>query len=693
MTVHAARFTPEVLLSAPRRSAGVPNSTGELVLYTVSAYSFETHSKSSQIRALNIKEGTSHLVSEDSGASDPVWIGENEVMYLKGGDNGCTMIMAQRVLDNSEPQMVHYLAGNVSSPKSKVLSNGKVAICFAGLTTPKGELYWPPAEHKTHDSAKIYTSLYVRHWDTWNTPNENSLWYGQLAKIDGKWALESPGLTNLLAGTDLKSPVPPFGASGDFDISTHGICFVARDPKINPARYTKTDLYYVPIKSFVEKPPAPLIVKTGNLVGYSIAPTFNKNGSKIAFARMRNIQYEADKTRLLLIPDVSDLSNVQEFYETSDGEGGWDLRPDWIIWSHDEKDLYVGAEKQGQIVLWKLPSSPADANELPTPFHLDGCVSDAKLLGDGPSLLISSKSRVESSLYAVLDPESESVTEISSSSKNGKSFGLNSSMRADFWYRGSLGYYVHALVTKPSNFDPSKKYPLAFLIHGGPQGAWLDEWSTRWNPAIFAEQGYVVVSPNPTGSTGYGQKHIDAITCNWGGNPYEDLVLCFEHLEKNVDYIDTSRSVALGASYGGYMINWIQGQPLGRKFKALVCHDGVFSTQNQWSTEELFFPEHDFGGTLWENRETYARWDPSLHCQNWKTPMMVLHNELDYRLPISEGLAMFNVLQARKVPSKLVVFPDENHWIIKPENSLVWHREVLGFINKYSGIAGQEEAA
>ncbi|KHN95315.1 dipeptidyl peptidase [Metarhizium album ARSEF 1941] len=661
MTVHAARLTPEVLLSAPRRSTGVPNSTGELVLYTVSAYSFETHSKSSQLRVLNIKEGTSHLVSEDPGVSDPVWIGETEVMYLKGGDNGCTMIMTQRVLDNSEPQMAHYLAGNVSSPKTKVLSNDKVAICFVGLTTPKGDLYWPPVDHKAYDSARIYTSLYVRHWDTWNTPNENSLWYGQLAKIDGKWALDSPGLTNLLAGTDLKSPVPPFGAAGDFDISAHGICFVARDPELNPARYTKTDLYYVPIKSFVEKPHAPEIVKTGKLVGYSIAPTFNKDGSKIAFARMKDIQYEADKTRLMLVPDVNDVGNVEEFYETSNGEGGWDLRPDWIIWSHDEKNLYVGAEKHGQVLLWMLPSSPGDANELPTPFRQDGSVSDAKLLGDGPCLFISSKSRIESSLYSVLDPVSKSATEISSSSKNGKCFGLNKSMRADFWYRGSLGYDVHALVTRPSDFDPSKKYPLAFLIHGGPQGAWLDEWSTRWNPAIFAEQCYVVVSPNVTGSTGYGQKHIDAITCNWGGNPYEDLVLCFEHLEKNVNYIDTSRSVALGASYGGYMINWIQGQPLGRKFKALVCHDGVFCTQNQWSSEELFFPEHDFGSTLWENRETYVKWDPSLYCQNWETPMLVLHNELDYRLPISEGLAMFNVLQARKVPSKLVVFPDENH--------------------------------
>ncbi|KAG5944958.1 hypothetical protein E4U53_006782 [Claviceps sorghi] len=687
MTIQAARLTPEVLLSAPRRSSAVPNSTGELVLYTISAYSFETQARSSQIRVLNIKAGTSHVVSEDLGASDPVWIGEEEILYLEGDDNGCTMIMTQHVLDKSEPQMINYVAGSISSPKTKVLSKSKVAICFAGLTTPKGDLYWPPADEEPHDSAKIYSSLFVRHWDTWSSANENSLWYGQLTKIDGKWTLESPGLTNLLAGTQLKSPVPPFGGADDFDVSAHGICFVAKDPELNPARYTKTDLYYVPIKSFVEKPAAPQIVKTGKLQGYTVAPTFNKDGSKIAFARMRDIQYEADKTRLLLASDVNDLSKVDEFYETSDGEGGWDFKPDTITWSHDEKTLYVGAEKHGQVVLWKLRSSPAEAKDLPTPIYQRGSISDVKLLGAGPSLLISSKSRVESSLFTVFNPESKSASELSSSSNNGKSFGLNSSMKDDLWYRGSLGYDVHALVTKPSSFDASKKYPLAFFIHGGPQAAWMDDWSTRWNPAVFAEQGYVVVAPNPTGSTGYGQKHTDAITRNWGGNPYKDLVLCFEHLEKNVDYIDTSRAVALGASYGGYMINWIQGHPLGRKFKALVCHDGVFSTQNQWSTEELFFPEHDFGGTLWESRDNYAKWDPSLHCQNWETPMLVLHNELDYRLPISEGLAMFNVLQARKVPSKLIVFPDENHWTLKPENSLVWHREVFDFINKHSGLA------
>ncbi|KYK55534.1 hypothetical protein DCS_07497 [Drechmeria coniospora] len=692
MTIQASNFTPEVLLSAPRRSTAIPNPSGQLALYTVSSYSFDTHCKSSSIRILNIKDGSSEIISDNLGATDPVWLSDEEVLYLQPGENGCTMLMSQHVSDNSKPQVVHHLAGTISSPKVKQISSGRVAICCAAATTPTGEIYWPPAEVKSHSTAKIYTSLFVRHWDTWMTENENSLWYGQLAKKDGRWVLESPGLTNLLADTGLCSPVP-FGSGGDFDISADGICFVAKDPSLNLARYTKTDLYYVPIKSFVKKPSVPpQMIKTGDLRGFSTSPTFSNDGRQIAFCRMKHDQYESDKSRLLMIPDVNDLTCFQEFYETADGEGGWDLRPDMITWSHDGKELYVGAEMHGRVKLWKLPSCPRQAKKLPVSIHDDGCVAEAKLLGHGPLLLITTKSRVESSSYSVLDPSSTQKKEISTSSKNGKSFGLFRSQCDDIWYPGSAGYNNHALVTKPSDFDPSKKYPLAFLIHGGPQSAWVDDWSTRWNPAILAQQGYVVVAPNPTGSTGYGQRHTDAIACNWGGTPYRDLVQCFEYLEKKVSYVDTTRAVALGASYGGYMINWIQGHDLGRKFRALVCHDGVFSTQNQWSTEELWFPEHDFGGTLWESRAIYEKWDPSRHVQNWATPQLVIHNELDYRLPVSEGLAMFNVLQARGVPSKLVVFPDENHWVLKPENSLVWHREVIDWINKYSGINDEHNA-
>lgn len=451
--------------------------------------------------------------------------------------------------------MVHYFAGSLSNPKVKKLSSDTVALCCSAMTTPSGEMHWAASESKSYTSAKVYTSLFVRHWDTWSTENYNSLWYGVLAKKNDRWTLDNGGLTNLLKGSRLGSPVPPFGGAGDFDISTSGIAFVAKDPDINPARNTKTDLYYAPIKSFLERPGPLQLIKTGKLRGYTLCPTFSGDGKQIAFARMKSQKYESDKPRLLLVPDVADLSNVQEFYETDDGKGGWDLRPDWITWSNDGSELYVGAEKHGRVVLWKLPSSPLKAKDLPTSIYSKGCVVEARTLGNSKSILISTKSRVESSSYAILDPETKSVKELSSSSKHGKSFGLSSAQCSEIWYPGSAGYDNHALVMKPSNFDPAKKYPLAFLIHGGPQSAWSDDWSTRWNPAIFAEQGYVVVCPNPAGSTGYGQAHTDAIQGNWGGQPYEDLVKCFEYIEKEMKCVDTRRAVALGASYGGYMIS------------------------------------------------------------------------------------------------------------------------------------------
>lgn len=384
--------------------------------------------------------------------------------------------------------------------------------------------------------------------------NQNTLWYGQLENKDGKWSLENNSF-NLLAGIELASPVGPFGGSSDFDINENAIVFVAKDPTINRARYTKTDLYYTPIKSFAEQPGTPQIIKTGKLEGYSNHPTFSRDGKQLAFLRMRERQNEADKHRLLVIPDVNNLQSVQEFYETEDGAGGWDRSPSAIVWSADDKQLIITAEEHGKVLLWKLPSSPSAATAKPAPIFAQGAVDNAVLIGDSTTLFVTSKSQVESCRYCTVDHETKSISEVSASAKNGKTFGLSPEQCFEIWYPGAAGYDNHALCMKPSDFDPSKKYPLAFVVHGGPQSAWVDSWSTRWNPAIFAEQGYIVVCPNPTGSTGYGQAHTDAIANNWGGTPYEDLVKAFEYVEKNLSYVDINRSIALGASYGGYMMS------------------------------------------------------------------------------------------------------------------------------------------
>ncbi|KAK4234836.1 Alpha/Beta hydrolase protein [Achaetomium macrosporum] len=706
MTLTATKFTPEVMLSAPRRMPGVPNPSGKLALYAVSTYSFQDHKKSSQIRVLDIESAASHALVEDQSASEPVWLSDEEVLYLKGGDNGTTTLIVRHVKsEETEPYEAGCIKAPISNVKVKKLPNGAIAFACSALTTPDGEMFNPKTEKKPHSTAKVYTSLFVRHWDTWNTENTNSIYYGLLEQKDGKYSLRDHKLTNALAGTQLSSPVPPFGGTGDFDIGPEGLVFVAKDPELDPAIYTKTDLYFIPLKSFTESsPPFPRIIKTPGLEGYSNSPVFSPCGRKVAFTRMRSNQYESDKPRLLLVPDIRNPDKAEEFYATADGAGGWDSRPESILWSHDGSKLYVTAEHHARTLIFELPSTPSRTTSLPTALQTpDGSVTSLHLLAaaddSSDDLFVTTTSLIDNSCYSIVHPTS-SPKIISSASKQGKSFGLSRPSIDTITFPGAGGAYdVHALVVRPSDFskeknsNKKKKYPLCMLIHGGPQGAWLDAWSTRWNPAVFAEQGYVVVCPNPTGSTGYGMALQDGIRGEWGGRPYNDLVRCFEWVVGNMPEVDGSRAVALGASYGGYMINWIQGQPLGRKFKALVCHDGVFSTLNQWSSEELFFPIHDFEGTLYDNREAYEKWDPARFLSEWATPQLIIHSELDYRLPITEGLAAFNVLQARTVPSKLLMFPDENHWVLKPENSLVWHREVLGWINKYSGIEHEQRLA
>ncbi|KAI2640543.1 dipeptidyl peptidase [Hypomontagnella submonticulosa] len=688
MTIMATKFTPEVLLSAPRRSAAVPNSIGTLALFTVTQYSFESHSKTYAIKVLDLKTRQSTQLYDDSAFTEPTWVSDSKFVFLKNEDPTTTLMVADATKPGSDPEEISTFNGSVSNLKVKDIGNGTIAFACTAPATSSGELLDPAYEKKPYSSAKVYTGLFVRHWDSYVSKYKTGLFYGALKKDGETYKLQEPGLVNALAGTKLECPVPPFGDASDFDISKAGLVFVSKDPELDPALWTKTDLYYVPLRTFTEtKPPVPQIVKTGRLQGYSGTPVFSHSGTQVVFKRMRARQYESDKWRLMLIPDISDLSNVQEFYRTEDGEGGWDQRPEGIVWSNDDSTLYVTAEYHGRQLLYKLPASPRKARELPEPLTTDGAVGDFHNLSSSDDrLFITSTSLIDNSSYSIVDPQSKDLALVSSSSEEGKTFGLTKRQTDEFWFKGAGDYKVHALVMKPSDFDPEKKYPLAFLIHGGPQGAWGQSWSTRWNPAVFAEQGYVAVMPNPTGSTGYGQALTDGIAEDWGGRPYNDLVNCFEHIADNISYIDTTNAVALGASYGGYMINWIQGHPLGRKFKALVCHDGIFSTMSNWSTEELFFPAHEMGGALWENREGYARWDPAAFVGNWATPQLVIHSELDYRLPISEGLAAFNALQTRGVPSRFLTFPDENHWVLKHENSLVWHKEVIGWINKYTGL-------
>ena len=633
------------------------------------------------------------MTNEDK-ASEPRWL-EDDILYLKEGEKGSTDLVVVDSDDFGKTHTAGTVPGPISDLKLKVLEKGRVAIAFVAKATPNGGLYNPENDAKKYSTAKVYDSLMVRHWDHYVSPNRNSIWYSvlQLSKPHitesrGRYSLSS--INNALKDTSLESPIPPFGSGGHFDISARGIVFVAKDPSINPATNTKSIFYYLPISSFTMATSSePKAVQVKGFEGACTSPVLSPNGQAAAFLQMKQNGYESDKNHVLLISDLSKLSAAMEVLKSDDGKGLWDRSPQGIMWSNDGKTLFLTAEEEGEGLLFKIdiPATPLDMNKLPEKVTNVGYVADIQPLSDkSPHLFLSGSSLIDSSIYSTVDPTDPStLTEISSYSRRGTAFGLSKNQVSDIRFDGAKTK-VHAWVVKPSTFKEGKKYPLAYLIHGGPQGAWDNQWSTRWNPAVFAEQGYIVIAPNPTGSTGYGQDFTDAIHNSWGGLPYEDIANGFEYIRENLPYVDTDRAVALGASYGGFMMNWINGHPLGRKFKALVCHDGVFSMSNQLSSDEQYFPNHDLGGPPWVAQGNWDRWDPSRFTSNWSTPELVIHNELDYRLPISEGLAAFNVLQERGIESRFLSFPDENHWVLKEENSLVWHTVVLNWINKFVGL-------
>jgi dipeptidyl aminopeptidase/acylaminoacyl peptidase len=376
----------------------------------------------------------------------------------------------------------------------------------------------------------------------------------------------------------------------------------------------------------------------------------------------------------------------------------------WIetfIWSMDSLRLYFTADEQGVVPIHSvriaLPFGPMVAGDPKadprakmrsilerTPL-IFGTNDSLALTPDGKTLLFTRMSlQAPNEIYKVnlysFPRQEEPLTHINSSILS----QVEMSMLEPFGFDGAEGAKVEGFLVKPPNFDANKKYPVKFLIHGGPQGFWGDDWSYRWNPELFAANGYVIVMINPRGSIGYGQNFIDDINGDWGGRAFEDLMKGLDYAERTYPFIDKDRECALGASYGGYMANWILGHT--NRFKCIVSHDGMFNTESAWgTTEELWFNEWEFKGTPYNNRELYRKWSPHLSATSFKTPTLVIHSQLDYRLDVSEGFQLFTTLQRLKIPSKMLYFPDEGHWILKPQNSQLWYKTVNDWVDQWIG--------
>ena len=491
-------------------------------------------------------------------------------------------------------------------------------------------------------------------------------------------------------------PSDPLAGLG-YDISRTGLLFKARDPDYNPGITTRSNIFYLRLSTFTESP-SPKICKivVQDYEGFASHPAFSPDGNSAAFLHAKEADSLYDWNRIFVVErlDRNDATVECALLETKVNKGHWGLSPDTITWANNGEEIFVTAAEGGYQKLFKLPLElPAREpfTTVPTPISHTGAVSAIYPLSTTTSekrLFVNKTSLIDSSIFMIIDAYSAKSEVVSSASEHGSAFGLKSAQISEITFKGEDDLNIHAWVIKPSFFDHSKTYPLCLCIHGGPMSAWADTWSTRWNPAVIAEQGYVVVAPNISGSTGFGREFVDRAKDSWGGRPYVDLVKCFDYIERNMPFVDTDRAVAVGGSYGGYMVNWIAGQPLAKRFKALVSHDGIFSNYNLLSGDVLTMLSHDMGGALWKNKVGWDKYDVAQHTHNWCTPMLIIHSDNDFRCPITEGLAAFGVCQQLGIESRFLNFPDENHFVLKRENSLHWYKTVLGWINKYAKVEG-----
>ena len=507
---------------------------------------------------------------------------------------------------------------------------------------------------------KAYDKLFVRHWDTWADGRVSKLF---AVTLDAEHRTRGEALP-LTAALDADVPSKPLGGRTDYAFSPDGaaVVFSARlRGRIEPTS-TNYDIYRVP----VDGSSAPVNLTADN-PAWDAQPAYSPDGSLLAHLAMERAGFEADRFRLV----VRDAASGAIRFTTRD----WDRSIAEFRFSANGREVYALADDLGQRPLFSISLGSGERRKLTGA----GNVTEFEVAGKRIVYALQNLSS-PADLYLVDGGgPSRQVTNVNAARLTDIRFGEFE----QFSFEGSGGEQVYGYAIKPSNFESGGRYPVAFIVHGGPQSSFANTWSYRWNPQVFAGAGYGVVFIDFHGSTGYGQEFTDSISRDWGGKPLEDLKKGLAAAAEKFPWVDRDRAGALGGSYGGYMMNWIAGNwPDG--FRCLVNHAGLFDHRSMYyTTEELWFPEWDHGGPYYDNPEAHEKSNPANFVKKWKTPMLVIHGALDYRVPYSQGLATFTALQRRGIESRFVFFPDENHWILKPANSLQWHEEVIGWLDHY----------
>jgi dipeptidyl aminopeptidase/acylaminoacyl peptidase len=666
-------FTFEDMMKLKRVGGAVPSPDGKWVVFDAVEVDLEANTRISHLWIVPAAGGEARRLNQTP----------NHEERPRFSPDGKRLIWTSKATDPTQIWMCNFTpeSGGLDGQPHQVTNISTGAD--GGIWSPDGKnivfvsSVYPDAkddeENKKRDDelakskvkAKIFTRLLYRHWSSY-TEFKRSHLFVVSADSDGS----QPNSARDLTPGD--HDVPPFNLGGQdlYAVSPDGeeVAYTSNVDEVE-ATSTNNEIFLVPLAG-----PATAGKKISTSPGNDNTPVYSPDGTHLAWRSMARAGFEADKESLIIYQrKLGQSRNATVNFDRSVGS---------LAWTPDSKGIYFAAEDHGEAPIWSLPLDGKQPKQVAR-LHAD----DLAFSPDGNSLFFT---------RASIDAPNE-IARLDLSDKKGGAnrvalpvTRMNKALLAQidmqpmesFTFQGAQNEGVQGFIIRPPGFDPAKKYPLKYLIHGGPQGAWGDSWSYRWNPELFAANGYVVVMINFHGSTGYGQKFTDSISGDWGGRPYEDLMKGLDYVEKTYPFIDKDRMAALGASYGGYMANWILGHT--DRFKCIVSHDGVFNTESAYgTTEELWFVEWEFKGPVWKNRELYRKFSPHLFAEKFKTPTLVVHGQLDFRLDVSEGFQLFTTLQRLKVPSKMLYFPDEGHWVLKPQNSQLWWKTVTDWVDQW----------
>jgi dipeptidyl aminopeptidase/acylaminoacyl peptidase len=655
-------FSVHDMLAMDRISDPQVSPDGRWVVFVVRATDLAGNRGSTDLWVVGTDgTGLRRMTSHSASEANPRWSSDGKTIYFLSTRSGSSQIW-QIAVGGGEATQVTNLPLDAGSFR---VSPDGTRIAFGAEVFPGKSIEETASmldeQSKRKTSGQIYDSLLFRHWDTWADGRRSHVF---VIPVKGSPAVD------VMLSMDADAPSKPFGGPEEYAFTpdSNAVVFAARNVGREEAWSTNFDLYVVPIDGKSQTN-----LTAGNKAWDTI-PAFSPDGKTLAYLAMERPGFEADRFRIVLRSWPNGPTRVLT--------QAWDRSPSELVWSSDGKTIYASADNLGQHSLYAIDAASGNARVVVK----DGTVSS-------PAVIAGTKGadRIVYGLDTLLAP-----VELFSVRADGSDVRRLTNINAEkvaaarmgkpeqITFEGANGDTVYAYVVTPADFDPARKYPVAFLIHGGPQGTMGNHFHYRWNPQAYAGAGYAAVMVDFHGSTGYGQAFTDAIRNDWGGKPLVDLQKGLSAAIAKYSWLDGDRVAALGASYGGYMINWIAGNWPDR-FRALVVHDGNLDERfAYYATEELWFPEWEHGGTPWDNPEGYAKHNPVDFVKNWKTPTLVIHGGKDYRVVETGGFGTFTALQRKGIPSRFLYFPDENHWVLKPYNSILWHETVLAWLDQWT---------